>query len=118
MTERVPSFIAGRMREADAAEAHPIPDPATGRTIAELPWSPPAEIDQAVAAARAAFPAWAEAPVPDRAQVLFRLKALLEAHFEQLAALVTAENGKTLAEARGEVRRGIEVVDFACGAPT
>jgi malonate-semialdehyde dehydrogenase (acetylating) / methylmalonate-semialdehyde dehydrogenase len=118
MTDRVPSFIGGRMREAGAAEAHPIPDPATGQTIAELPYSSPAEIDQAVAAARAAFPAWADAPVPDRAQVLFRFKALLEAHFEQLAAIVTTENGKTLAEARGEVRRGIEVVDFACGAPT
>jgi malonate-semialdehyde dehydrogenase (acetylating)/methylmalonate-semialdehyde dehydrogenase len=118
MTERVPSYIAGRMRESSAAETHPIPDPATGQPIAELPYSTPEEIDEAVAAARAAFPGWAETPVPDRAQVLFRFKALLENAFEELAALVTRENGKTLDEARGEVRRGIEVVDFACGAPT
>jgi malonate-semialdehyde dehydrogenase (acetylating) / methylmalonate-semialdehyde dehydrogenase len=118
MTDRVPSFIAGRLREPRAAEVHPIPDPATGQTIAELPYSTPEEIDEAVAAARAAFPGWAETPVPDRAQVLFRFKALLEEQFEEVAALVTRENGKTLAEARGEVRRGIEVVDFACGAPT
>jgi malonate-semialdehyde dehydrogenase (acetylating)/methylmalonate-semialdehyde dehydrogenase len=118
MTERVPSFIGGRLREPRAAEVHAIPDPATGQTIAELPYSTTEEIDQAVAAARDAFPGWAETPVPDRAQVLFRFKALLEEQFEELAALVTRENGKTLAEARGEVRRGIEVVDFACGAPT
>jgi malonate-semialdehyde dehydrogenase (acetylating)/methylmalonate-semialdehyde dehydrogenase len=118
MTDRVPSFIAGRPREPQAAEGHPIPDPATGQTIAELPYSTTGEIDEAVAAARAAFPAWAEEPVPDRAQVLFRFKALLEEQFDEVAALVTRENGKTLAEARGEVRRGIEVVDFACGAPT
>ena len=118
MTDRVPSFIGGRLREPRAAEAHPIPDPATGQTIAELPYSTTGEIDEAVAAARAAFPAWAEEPVPDRAQVLFRFKALLEEQFDEVAALVTRENGKTLAEARGEVRRGIEVVDFACGAPT
>jgi len=118
MTDRVPSFIGGRLREPRAAEAHPIPDPATGQTIAELPYSTTAEIDEAVAAARAAFPTWAEEPVPDRAQVLFRFKALLEEQFDEVAALVTRENGKTLAEARGEVRRGIEVVDFACGAPT
>jgi len=118
MTERVPSYIAGRVRESAAAEAHPIPDPATGQPIAELPYSTTQEIDEAVAAARAAFPGWADTPVPDRAQVLFRFKALLEDAFEELAALVTQENGKTLDEARGEVRRGIEVVDFACGAPT
>jgi malonate-semialdehyde dehydrogenase (acetylating) / methylmalonate-semialdehyde dehydrogenase len=118
MPDRVPSFIAGRMREPHAAEAHPIPDPATGQTIAELPYSTTAEIDEAVAAARVAFSDWAEEPVPDRAQVLFRFKALLEEQFDEIAALVTRENGKTLAEARGEVRRGIEVVDFACGAPT
>jgi malonate-semialdehyde dehydrogenase (acetylating) / methylmalonate-semialdehyde dehydrogenase len=118
MTDRVPSFIAGRLREPDGTETHPIPDPATGETIAELPYSTTAEIDEAVVAARAAFPAWAEVPVPDRAQVLFRFNALLEEQFDEVAALVTRENGKTLAEARGEVRRGIEVVDFACGAPT
>jgi malonate-semialdehyde dehydrogenase (acetylating) / methylmalonate-semialdehyde dehydrogenase len=118
MTDRVPSFIGGRLREPHAADAHPIPDPATGQTIAELPYSTTGEIDEAVAAARVTFPDWADTPVPDRAQVLFRFKALLEEQFDEIAALVTRENGKTLAEARGEVRRGIEVVDFACGAPT
>ncbi|MFQ5840262.1 MAG: CoA-acylating methylmalonate-semialdehyde dehydrogenase [Candidatus Methylomirabilales bacterium] len=115
---KVPAFIAGRFEESRSEEVEEVPNPATGETIAVLPHSTRKEIDRAVAAARAAFPEWANAPVPDRAQVMFRFKQLLEKHFEELALLVTQENGKTLAEAQGEVRRGIEVVDFACGAPT
>jgi malonate-semialdehyde dehydrogenase (acetylating) / methylmalonate-semialdehyde dehydrogenase len=115
---QVPALIGGTFRESSGSQVDDIPDPATGETIARLPHSTGEEIDQAVAAAREAFPAWADTPPPDRAQVLFRLKALLEEHFEELSLLVTQENGKTLPEARGEVRRGIEVVDLACGAPT
>src|ERR687887_542867 len=111
-------LIGGRFVESGSEEVEPVPDPATGETIALLPLSTPEEIDQAVAAARAAFPAWADMPVPDRAQAMFRFKALLDEHFEELSLLVVRENGKTLAEARGEVRRGIEVVELACGAPT
>ncbi|HWO71555.1 MAG TPA: CoA-acylating methylmalonate-semialdehyde dehydrogenase [Actinomycetota bacterium] len=116
--ETVPSFIGGSFREGVSEEVDPIPNPATGETIALLPYSTAEEIDEAVRAAAEALPDWADAPVPDRAQVLFRFKQLLEERFEELAALVTRENGKTLAESRGEVRRAIEVVDFACGAPT
>ena len=76
-----------------------------------------AEIDAAVAAARAAFPAWRATPVGDRIQFLFKLKALLDLHIDELARLVTIENGKTLAEAKGEIRRGIENVEVACGMP-
>jgi malonate-semialdehyde dehydrogenase (acetylating) / methylmalonate-semialdehyde dehydrogenase len=115
---QVPALIGGTFRESSGSQIDDIPDPATGETIARLPHSTGEEIDQAVAAAREAFPEWADTPPPDRAQVLFRLKALLEEHFEELSLLVTQENGKTLPEARGEVRRGIEVVDLACGAPT
>jgi malonate-semialdehyde dehydrogenase (acetylating) / methylmalonate-semialdehyde dehydrogenase len=115
---QVPALIGGSFRESTSSQVDDIPDPATGETIARLPHSTGDEIDQAVAAARSAVPAWADTPPPDRAQSLFRLKALLEEHFEELSLLVTQENGKTLPEARGEVRRGIEVVDMACGAPT
>ena len=97
--------------------AEEIYDPATGRVLAVVRHSTASDVDAAVRAAAAAFPAWADTPVPDRAEVMFRYKVLLEDHVEELAALVTAENGKTLAEARGEVRRGIEVVALACGAP-
>ncbi len=116
--DRVPALIGGRFEEPGSDEVDPIYDPATGETIAMLPYSTPAEIDRAVTAARDAFPAWANTPPPDRAQVMFRFKALLEDLFEELARLVTHENGKTLPEARGEVRRAIEVVELACGAPT
>ena len=116
--ERVPALIGGRFQESGSDEVDPIYDPATGQTIALLPYSTPEEIDRAVGAAAEAFPAWADTPVPDRAQVMFRFKALLEDLFEELSRLVTHENGKTLAEARGEVRRAIEVVELACGAPT
>jgi malonate-semialdehyde dehydrogenase (acetylating) / methylmalonate-semialdehyde dehydrogenase len=115
---RVPTIIAGAAEDPGDARIDPIPDPATGELIAHLPYSSAGQIERAVAAAAAALPAWADTPVPERAQVMFRFKALLEDQSEALAALITQENGKTIADARGEVRRAIEVVDFACGAPT
>ena len=117
-TKTVQSYIGGKFRESRAGKADPIPNPATGETIASLPYSTREEINEAVAAAKKAFAGWSETPVPDRAQIMFRFKALFDTHFEELAALVTQENGKTLDESRGEVKRAIEVIDFACGAPT
>jgi len=115
---RVPSVIAGRSEDAGGGQVDAIPNPATGETIALLPYSTPEQIDRAIAAAGAALPVWADLPVPERAQVMFRFKAVLEENLDDLARLIVQENGKTLTDARGEVRRGIEVVDFACGAPT
>ncbi len=117
-TRTVQSFIGGSFRESRSQKVDPIPNPATGETIASLPHSTAEEINEAIAAARRAFPGWSETPVPDRAQVMFRFKALFDQHLEELSALVTQENGKTLEESRGEVKRAIEVIDFACGAPT
>ncbi len=114
----VPAYIDGRFRESGSDEREEIFDPSTGEVIALLPYSTADEVEAAIRAARAAAPAWADTPVPDRAAVMFRFKQLLEDDFEELARLVTRENGKTLDESRGEVRRAIEVVDFACGAPT
>jgi len=117
-TKTVQSYIGGKFRESRAAKADPIPNPATGEIIASLPYSTKEEINEAVAAAKKAFPGWSETPVPERAQVMFRFKALFDQHLDELAALVTQENGKTLDESRGEVKRAIEVIDFACGTPT
>lgn len=116
--KQVPNFIGGRFEESASKEFEEIPNPATGKAIATLAHSTGEEINRAVAAASAAYPQWSETPVPERAQAIFRLKQLLDDHFEELSLMVVQENGKTLDEARGEVRRGIEVVDFACGAPT
>ncbi|WP_298629693.1 CoA-acylating methylmalonate-semialdehyde dehydrogenase [uncultured Thermus sp.] len=96
----------------------PVYNPATGEVIEEVPLSGKEEVDQAVAAASRAFQTWSRTPLMERVRLMFRFKELLEKHFEDLARLVTLHHGKTLEEARGEVRRGIEVVDFACGAPT
>lgn len=96
----------------------PVYNPATEDVLDEVPLSGSAEVAQAVAAAAAAYPEWSRTPVMERTRLMFRYKMLLEEHYEELAAIVTRHHGKTLDEARGEVRRGIEVVDFACGAPT
>jgi malonate-semialdehyde dehydrogenase (acetylating)/methylmalonate-semialdehyde dehydrogenase len=117
-TKTVSSFIGGRFRESHAEKVDQIPNPATGETIASLPYSSRDDINEAVTAANRAFAGWSQTPVPERAQVMFRFKALFDKHLEELAALVTKENGKTLDESRGEVKRAIEVIDFACGAPT
>ncbi|MEX0887698.1 MAG: CoA-acylating methylmalonate-semialdehyde dehydrogenase [Phycisphaeraceae bacterium] len=115
--ERLANWIGHAWRASTAADFTPVFNCSTGQRIAQTPLSTAADVDQAVDAAAAAFPAWSRTPVPDRAQVMFRFKQLLEAHFEALARLVTLENGKTLAEAKGDVRRGIEVIEFACGMP-
>jgi malonate-semialdehyde dehydrogenase (acetylating)/methylmalonate-semialdehyde dehydrogenase len=114
----VRNFIAGSWEERDGRETEPVYDPATGRVIAQTPLSSREDVDRAVKAAETAFPEWSRTPVVKRTQVLFRYKTLLDEHFEELRDLVTLENGKDAKDAGGEVRRGIEVVDFACGMPT
>ncbi|MBI3462649.1 MAG: CoA-acylating methylmalonate-semialdehyde dehydrogenase [Planctomycetes bacterium] len=93
----------------------PVFNPAVGDVIARVPLSQGPHLDEAVQAAREAFAAWSQTPVLKRAAVMFAYKSLLEARFEEVARLITRENGKTLDEARGDLRRGIEVVEFACG---
>jgi malonate-semialdehyde dehydrogenase (acetylating)/methylmalonate-semialdehyde dehydrogenase len=112
------NLIRGKWLLPAAKDALPVYDPANGEIIEEVPLSSPAEVDAAASAAASAQPAWAATPVMERVAITFRFKELLERRFEDLALAVTRCHGKTLEEARGEVRRGIEVVDFACGAPT
>jgi malonate-semialdehyde dehydrogenase (acetylating)/methylmalonate-semialdehyde dehydrogenase len=114
----VRNFIGGRWEEKDGRDTEPVYNPATGEVVGETPLSTKEDVDRAVKQAEAAFPGWAATPVLERARVLFRFKALLEEHFEELRDLVTLENGKDARDAGGEVRRGIEVVEFACGMPT
>lgn len=111
------NFIDGAWCDSTATESLPVLDPASAEVLGRTPISPAADVDRAVQAAAAAFPAWRATPVADRIQFLFRLKRRLDEHAEELARLVTTECGKTLAEARGEVRRAIENVEVACGAP-
>src|ERR671926_841194 len=112
------NFIGGRWVKARATEFFDVHNPAVGDVIGRTPLSTSDDVDAAVEAARRAFPAWRETPVNARAQVLYKFKALLEQNFDELARTVTTEHGKTLDEARGSVRRGIECVEVACGAPS
>lgn len=96
----------------------PVENPATAEVLDEVPLSGSAELNAAVQAALEAFPAWRRTPAVERARVLFRLKSLLDEHHQELAELLTREHGKNVAETFGEVRRGIENVEYACGIPT
>jgi malonate-semialdehyde dehydrogenase (acetylating)/methylmalonate-semialdehyde dehydrogenase len=113
----IANLVGARWVRPDTASL-PVYDPATGEVIEQVPLSGRAEVEAAVRAAVDAFEGWSRTPVMERTRLMFRFKMQLEEHFEELAAIVTRHHGKTLEEARGEVRRGIEVVDFACGAPT
>src|SRR5919109_5163165 len=108
------NFIGGEWIDAGAADYLDLTNPATGEPLGTVPLSGARDVDHAVAAAQAAFVKWREVPPVVRARYLFKLKYLMEEHFEDLAATVTRENGKTLDESRGSVRRGIENVEHAC----
>ena len=112
------NFIGGKWFEPAGCPTMPVYNPASGEVIGQTPLCSATEIAQAAAAAARAYPSWASTAVMERTRLMFNYKAVLESHFEELAAIVTRNHGKTLEEARGEVRRGIEMVDFACGAPT
>jgi malonate-semialdehyde dehydrogenase (acetylating) / methylmalonate-semialdehyde dehydrogenase len=112
------SFVGGRPVDPETNERLDVLDPATGEVLGRVPLSGPSEVDQAVRAAAEAFESWQEEPVTRRARRMFGLQALLERELDGLARLVTRENGKHLDEARGEVRRGIEVVELAAGMTT
>src|SRR5436309_8868436 len=115
---RLGNYYAGAWHESAAGEFLPVIDPATDNVLAEVPMTSPAEADAVIAAAAAAFPEWRRTPPEDRIQYLFKLKDLLERNLESLPRQITLENGKTLAEARAEIRRGIDNVEVACGIPT
>ncbi|HHC07810.1 MAG TPA: CoA-acylating methylmalonate-semialdehyde dehydrogenase [Actinobacteria bacterium] len=110
-------WIAGSPTRGKSSRTSPVYDPATGRQTAEVGLAEPADVDEAVAAAVAAFPTWRETPVTRRQRILFRFRDLVTAHADELARLVSAEHGKTVGDAAGEVTRGLEVVEFACGIP-
>ena len=113
-----PLFIGGEWTTVSGVPTVPVHNPSVGDVIAETPLCGASVVDQAAQAAATAFPAWMETPPVERARILFRLKVLLEERFEELARSVTTEHGKTLAEARGDVRRGLENIEYACGAPS
>ena len=116
-TDACPFFIGGEWSSIGTLPTSPVFNPSTGEVIAGTPLGGAAEVDAAVRAAEAAFPAWAGTPPSERARVMFKYRTLLERDFEEIARLISREHGKTLAESRGDLFRGFEVVEMACGAP-
>ena len=110
-------FIGGAEVAGKSGRHGDVYNPALGIVKARVPFASEAEVSAAVEAAQKAFPAWAATPPLRRARVMFKFKELLDAHADKLAAIITSEHGKVLSDARGEVTRGIEVVEFACGIP-
>jgi malonate-semialdehyde dehydrogenase (acetylating)/methylmalonate-semialdehyde dehydrogenase len=110
-------YINGQQVAGAGKRFGDVYNPATGQVQRKVPMGTAADVDAAVQAAAAAFPGWAAQPALRRARCIFRLKNLLEEHAEDIAAILTNEHGKVAEDARGEVTRGIEVVEFACGAP-
>ncbi|MHB0777057.1 CoA-acylating methylmalonate-semialdehyde dehydrogenase [Halomonas sp. WWR20] len=110
-------YINDHMTAGDSTRRQDVTNPATGKTTGQVALASRADVDAAVAAATAAFPAWADTPPIRRARVMFRFLELLNARKEELARAITAEHGKVLSDAMGEVARGIDIVEFACGIP-
>ncbi len=115
---RVANYAGGQWKQPAAAEWLPVLNPATNQLLAEVPLSAEPDVAAAIEAAAGAFPEWRRTPPEERIQYLFHLKQLLEEHLDDLARTITLENGKTLVESRGELRRAIENVEVACGIPT
>ena len=115
--EKLKHYIDGKFLEGSSGLYGDVFDPATGKVQKQVPLASADELDLAVKAASAAFPAWANMPALSRARCMFRLKSLIEEHKIALAGLLTSEHGKVHDDALGEVTRGLEVVEFACGAP-
>jgi malonate-semialdehyde dehydrogenase (acetylating) / methylmalonate-semialdehyde dehydrogenase len=112
-----PLFIGGEWRSLPNGGS-PVFNPSTGDVIAECPAGGPAEVNAAVEAAHAAFPAWRETPAVERARVFFRYRHLVEQNFDRICQTVSREHGKTLVEARGSTYRGLENIEYACGIPS
>jgi malonate-semialdehyde dehydrogenase (acetylating)/methylmalonate-semialdehyde dehydrogenase len=108
----------GRWQKSSSKRAGEVYNPSTGQVIARVPFATKEETDAVVRAAEAALPDWSETPAVERARIMFQFRQLMAEHFEELAALVTREHGKTLAEARAEIQRGVEMVEFAAGVPS
>ena len=115
--QKMPYCAGGQWKMSQTQKYMPVTDSSTGEVIAEAPCCTKEEVEEAIEAAHKAFPGWAGTPVSKRAQLMFRYKEILDAHLEELAVLAAKELGKNLEEARGDVLKAIEVVEFACGVP-
>jgi malonate-semialdehyde dehydrogenase (acetylating) / methylmalonate-semialdehyde dehydrogenase len=112
------NYVGGKWQHSQSSAAADVINPATSESLARIAMAEGGDVAAAVAAAAAAFPEWRRTPPQERIQYLFRFRQLLQSHSDEIARLTTLENGKTLAESRAELQRGIENVEVACGIPT
>jgi len=117
-TARINHWIDGRLVPGESGRSGPVYNPATGEVAAEVDFASAEEIDAAVAAAKAAFPAWRATSISRRAELFFRIRQLLDEHRDDIARILTREHGKVHSDALGEVARGLEVIEYSCGIPT
>ena len=117
-SRRISHWIGGEVVAGRSGRSGPVYNPATGEQAGEVDFADVAEVDAAVAAAKEAFPAWRAVSLSRRAELMFCVRQLLDEHRRDIAAILTAEHGKVLSDALGEVARGLEVVEYACGIPT
>jgi malonate-semialdehyde dehydrogenase (acetylating) / methylmalonate-semialdehyde dehydrogenase len=115
---RVSHWIGGRIVPGESGRSGPVYNPATGRQTAEVDFASVEEIGRAVAAAKEAFPEWRAVSLSRRQELMFRIQRLVYDRLGDIASILTAEHGKVLSDARGEVQRGLEVIEYACGIPT
>ena len=116
-TRTIRHRIGGEETTGSSTRTSVVWDPATGQPQAEVVLAEPADVDAAVGAAKAAFPAWSETSISRRAKIMFAFRNLLEAHTDELARIIASEHGKVVEDAKGEIMRGMEVAEFACGIP-
>ena len=115
--KKIQNYVAGEMTQTSSSRGQDVFNPATGEITARVLFSNASDVDAAVVAAKRAFPAWADTPPIRRARIMNRFLALMNENKDKLAEMITAEHGKVFSDARGEVERGIDIVEFACGAP-
>ena len=115
---RINHWIGGRLVPGESGRSGPVWNPATGQQTGEVDFATTAEVDAAVQAAKDAFPSWRATSLSRRQELLFRIRQLVRDRHEEIAKILTAEHGKVLSDAKGEVQRGLEVIEFACGIPT
>lgn len=117
MTDRLMHYVNGQRTALDSVRSVPVFNPSTGQQSAEVLLASKADVEQTIASAQQAFESWSQVTPLKRARIMFKFKSLLEAHADEVARLIAQEHGKVLSDAMGELTRGLEVVEFACGMP-
>src|SRR5215211_2029632 len=114
---RISHYVGGKVVEGTSGRTGPVFNPAAGQQTGEVDFASKHEVDAAVEAAAAAFPAWRATSLARRSEIMFRMRELMRARENDLAEIITSEHGKVLSDARGEIARGIENIEYACGVP-